>query len=55
MMDISFRPVSTSDEPFVEGVYFETRRCIIEALFGWRGDDVFTHRDGAISNVVGTL
>jgi len=39
-MDISFRRVSESDEPFVEDVYFETQRWIIEALFGWRGDGV---------------
>ena len=39
-MDISFKPVSVSDGPFVETVYFETHRWIIEALFGWRGDDI---------------
>lgn len=38
-MDVSFRAVSAADEPFVESVYFETQRWIIEALFGWRGDD----------------
>ncbi len=39
-MDISCKPVSVSDEPFVETVYFETHRWIIEELFGWRGDDI---------------
>ncbi len=39
-MDISFKPASASDEAFIETVYFETQRWIIERLFGWRGDDV---------------
>jgi GNAT superfamily N-acetyltransferase len=39
-MDISFKPASVSDEPFIETVYFETHRWIIETLFGWRGDDI---------------
>jgi len=39
-MDISFKPVSVSDESFVEIVYFETQRWIIETLFGWRGNDI---------------
>lgn len=28
------------DRAFVEQVYFETQRWLIERLFGWRGDDV---------------
>lgn len=34
------RPATTNDRPFVEHVYFQTQRDIIEALFGWRGDNV---------------
>ena len=34
------RPVAESDRTFLESVYFETQRWIIERLFGWRGDDV---------------
>ena len=37
---ISLRPVSSADRAYVERVYFETQRWIIEALFGWRGDDI---------------
>jgi ribosomal protein S18 acetylase RimI-like enzyme len=36
----SLRPSSSADRAYVEHVYFETQRWIIEALFGWRGDDV---------------
>lgn len=36
----SLRPSSGADRAYVEHVYFETQRWIIEALFGWRGDDV---------------
>lgn len=34
------RPATPSDRPFVEGIYFDTQRWLIERLFGWRGDDV---------------
>jgi ribosomal protein S18 acetylase RimI-like enzyme len=36
--DITLRPASSQDRPFVESVYFETQGWIIEKLFGWRGD-----------------
>jgi len=36
----SLRPARGADRAFVERVYFETQRWIIEALFGWRGDEV---------------
>jgi len=36
----SLRPSSGADRAYVEHVYFETQRGIIEALFGWRGEDV---------------
>ena len=39
-MDISLRPALPADRSFVEAVYFETQRWIIERLFGWRGDDI---------------
>jgi GNAT superfamily N-acetyltransferase len=39
-MEISLRPASALDALFIETVYFETQRWIIEALFGWRGDDI---------------
>jgi len=38
--EIAFRKAVPTDRPFVERVYFTTHRHIIEALFGWRGDDV---------------
>jgi ribosomal protein S18 acetylase RimI-like enzyme len=37
---ISFRPARPSDRAFIEALYFETQRWIIERLFGWRGDAV---------------
>ncbi len=37
---IALRPALAGDRAFVERVYFETQRWLIEALFGWRGDDV---------------
>lgn len=39
ILDVGLRPASSEDQPFVESVYFETQRWIIEKLFGWRGDD----------------
>jgi ribosomal protein S18 acetylase RimI-like enzyme len=38
-MQLTLRPALPSDRPFVERVYFETQRWIIERLFGWRGDE----------------
>lgn len=32
--------MTSEDDTFVESVYFETQRWIIEALFRWRGDEV---------------
>lgn len=37
---IALRPALANDRAFIERVYFETQRWIIEALFGWRGNDV---------------
>jgi ribosomal protein S18 acetylase RimI-like enzyme len=37
---MAFRKADSEDRLFVERVYFETQRHIIEALFGWRGDEV---------------
>ncbi|MDP9107143.1 MAG: hypothetical protein M3N49_14580 [Candidatus Eremiobacteraeota bacterium] len=37
---LTFRKADAGDRPFVERVYFATHRHIIEALFGWRGEDV---------------
>jgi GNAT superfamily N-acetyltransferase len=39
-MHVTLRPAVASDRAFVEAVYFETQRWIIERLFGWRGDEV---------------
>lgn len=39
-MRMTLRPATPDDRPFVEAVYFETQRWIIERLFGWRGEDV---------------
>lgn len=38
-MDISLRLASDDDRPFIESVFFDTQRWLIEALFGWRGDE----------------
>ena len=38
-MRVTLRAATPSDRHFVETVYFETQRWIIEQLFGWRGDD----------------
>ena len=38
-MQVTLRPATPADATFVESVYFETQRWIIEQLFGWRGDD----------------
>jgi GNAT superfamily N-acetyltransferase len=37
---LSLRAVGPEDKPFIQDVYFETQRWLIEALFGWRSDDV---------------
>jgi GNAT superfamily N-acetyltransferase len=42
LADIELRPATEDDRAFVEAVYFETQRPIIEELFGWRGDE-FEH------------
>jgi GNAT superfamily N-acetyltransferase len=39
-MQVTLRPAVASDRAFVEAIYFETQRWIIERLFGWRGDEV---------------
>jgi ribosomal protein S18 acetylase RimI-like enzyme len=39
---VFLRPLTERDRPFVESVYFDTQRWIIDKLFGWRGDD-FEH------------
>jgi GNAT superfamily N-acetyltransferase len=36
---LKLRPATSADRDFVESVYFETQRWLIERLFGWRGDD----------------
>lgn len=35
---ITLRPAAKADRAFVESVYFDNHRWIIERLFGWRGD-----------------
>jgi GNAT superfamily N-acetyltransferase len=42
--NVAVRPALDGDRAFVERVYFETQRWIIEALLGWRGDDVEAER-----------
>jgi ribosomal protein S18 acetylase RimI-like enzyme len=37
---VTLRPATPADRAFVESVYFETQRWIIERLFGLRGDEV---------------
>jgi ribosomal protein S18 acetylase RimI-like enzyme len=41
---IALRRARANDRAFIERVYFETQRWIIEALFGWRGSDVESER-----------
>jgi GNAT superfamily N-acetyltransferase len=38
-MNVALRPATVADRAFVESVYFDTQRWIIEAFFGWSGDD----------------
>jgi ribosomal protein S18 acetylase RimI-like enzyme len=47
---VSLRPVRPSDRAFIEALYFETQRWIIERLFGWRGDDVERQKFEAFYN-----
>jgi ribosomal protein S18 acetylase RimI-like enzyme len=49
-MDVSFRPARPSDRAFIEALYFETQRWIIERLFGRRGDDVERQKFEAFYN-----
>lgn len=37
---LTLRSATPEDRAFVERIYFETQRWLIEKLFGWRGDDV---------------
>ena len=37
---MTLRAAARSDRQFVESVYFQTQRWIIEHLFGWRGDEI---------------
>jgi ribosomal protein S18 acetylase RimI-like enzyme len=39
-MKITLRSATQDDRHFIETIYFETQRGIIEELFGWRGDEV---------------
>jgi GNAT superfamily N-acetyltransferase len=39
-VEIAFRAAVDADRPFVEAVFFETQRWVIETLFGWRGEAV---------------
>ena len=36
---VALRAARSEDRDFVEGVYFETQRWIIEALFGWSDEE----------------
>lgn len=39
-MDISLRQATADDRPFVERIYFETQRYLIDELFGWKGEAI---------------
>ena len=39
-VNLALRAAKPADRPFVESVYFETQRRIIEKLFSWRGDEI---------------
>ncbi|HEY3675217.1 MAG TPA: GNAT family N-acetyltransferase [Candidatus Tumulicola sp.] len=53
-MHVSYRPAVASDRAFIESLYFETQRWIIERLFGWRGDDVERQKFDAFYNELST-
>jgi ribosomal protein S18 acetylase RimI-like enzyme len=38
-VEISLRPARDQDREFIERIYFETQRWIIESLFGWSDDE----------------
>lgn len=40
MNGLTLRSATPQDRAFVERIYFETQRWLIERLFGWRGDDI---------------
>jgi GNAT superfamily N-acetyltransferase len=42
-MRVALRAATQNDRLFVESVYFDTQRWVIEHLFGWRGD-AFEHQ-----------
>lgn len=39
-LSAELRPATGEDRAFAQAVYFETQRWLIEALFGWRGEEV---------------
>ena len=39
-LKLALRPATKNDVAFVERVFFESQRWLIESLFGWRGDEV---------------
>lgn len=39
-MKVALRPASDADRSFVESVYFDTHRWLIEKLFGRRGEEI---------------
>jgi GNAT superfamily N-acetyltransferase len=39
MSFLELRPANEGDRHFIEDVYFQTQRWLIERFFGWRGDD----------------
>ena len=59
MRNLTLRVASDNDRNFVEEVYFETQRWLIERLFGWRGDDLEKRKfaqvyDQANSRIIST-
>lgn len=38
-MNITLRPATAADRQFVEDVFFETYRWVLEEMFGWEGGD----------------
>ena len=38
-MNITLRPATAADRQFVQDVYFETYRWVLEEMYGWNSDD----------------
>jgi ribosomal protein S18 acetylase RimI-like enzyme len=51
---IELRPATKDDKLFIESLYFEAHRWIIEKLFGWRGDEFEREKFSQLYNAPNT-